>query len=124
MVLWDRIETNEFAQAVTDGMVVAFPQDPPRFLARTPHGYHDASQIRGELADAGFGLNARLEALEARSVASGPDIPAVAYCQGTPLRNEIEARDPALLSAATTLPPRSYAIGSVAARSTAASAAS
>jgi hypothetical protein len=28
-------------------------------------------------------------------------VPAVAYCQGTPLRAEIEARDPAGLEAAT-----------------------
>jgi hypothetical protein len=29
----------------------------------------------------------------ARSVATSARIPAVAYCQGTPLRSEIEARD-------------------------------
>ena len=30
-----------------------------------------------------------------------PLIPAIAYCQGTPLRNEIEARDPLGLGEAT-----------------------
>jgi hypothetical protein len=32
-----------------------------------------------------------------------PRIPAVAYCQGTPLRNEIEARDAARLGEVTEL---------------------
>ncbi|MEO8668096.1 MAG: SAM-dependent methyltransferase, partial [Bauldia sp.] len=36
-----------------------------------------------------------------QSRASSPRIPAIAYCQGTLLRNEIEARDPAGLEAAT-----------------------
>jgi hypothetical protein len=36
-----------------------------------------------------------------QSRASSPRHPAVAYCQGTPLRNEIEARDADTLEAAT-----------------------
>jgi hypothetical protein len=39
--------------------------------------------------------------VEARSRVSSPREAAVAYCQGTPLRNEIEARDPSGLEAAT-----------------------
>ena len=35
------------------------------------------------------------------SRAPSPRHPALAYCQGTPLRNEIEARDAAKLDAAT-----------------------
>ena len=35
--------------------------------------------------------------LLARSRAVSPRIPAVAYCQGTPLRGEIETRDPSRL---------------------------
>ena len=37
----------------------------------------------------------------ARSRAESPRVPAVAYCQGTPLRNEIEARDASRLGEAT-----------------------
>ena len=29
------------------------PHDPPRFLARTPHGYHDVALIREDLSSAG-----------------------------------------------------------------------
>jgi hypothetical protein len=37
----------------------------------------------------------------ARSRAESPRIPAIAYCQGTPLRNEIETRDSSRLAEAT-----------------------
>ncbi len=40
--VWDRNRgENEFADAVTSALACVFPQDPPRFMARTPHGYHD-----------------------------------------------------------------------------------
>ena len=35
---WGRIEDNEFADVVTTSLASLFPADPPRFLARTPHG--------------------------------------------------------------------------------------
>ncbi|TIP57848.1 MAG: class I SAM-dependent methyltransferase, partial [Mesorhizobium sp.] len=38
--VWDRIEENIFADDVTNALARIFPHDPPRFLARTPHGYH------------------------------------------------------------------------------------
>jgi ubiquinone/menaquinone biosynthesis C-methylase UbiE len=98
--VWDRISDNEFADVVTQALATVFPDDPPRFLARTPHGYHDAEQIRGELAAAGFD-NVLIETVDHRSTAPSPRHPAVAYCQGTPLRNEIEARGAARLEAVT-----------------------
>ena len=52
--VWDRIEDNEFADVVTDALAELFPHDPPRFMARTPHGYHDPETIRADLAAAGF----------------------------------------------------------------------
>jgi ubiquinone/menaquinone biosynthesis C-methylase UbiE len=98
--VWDRIEENEFADDVTNALARIFPEDPPRFLARTPHGYHDTALIRRELANAGFARVA-IETRAEQSRAASPRIPAVAYCQGTPLRNEIEARDAGKLEAAT-----------------------
>ena len=44
--VWDRIEDNEFADVVTTALAPVFPADPPRFLARTPHGYHDTGGDR------------------------------------------------------------------------------
>jgi SAM-dependent methyltransferase len=99
--VWDRIETNEFAHLVTLALESVFPEDPPRFLARVPHGYHDTAGIARDLALGGFRAPARIELLAARSRASSPRVAAIAYCHGTPLRNEIEARDAGRLDAAT-----------------------
>ena len=101
--VWDRIEENEFAETVTAALASLFPEDPPRFLARTPHGYCDPLAIERDLADGGFTASPQISMLAARSRAESPRVPAIAYCQGTPLRNEIEARDAARLGEATAL---------------------
>jgi ubiquinone/menaquinone biosynthesis C-methylase UbiE len=98
--VWDRISENEFADVVTQALAEVFPDDPPRFLARTPHGYHDADKVRAELGAAGF-TDVSVDAVDHRSKAASPRDPAIAYCQGTPLRNEIEARDASRLIEAT-----------------------
>jgi ubiquinone/menaquinone biosynthesis C-methylase UbiE len=98
--VWDRISENEFADVVTEALAAVFPQDPPRFMARTPHGYHDAALIRRELEAAGF-ADVTMETVDGVSRAASPRIPAIAICQGTPLRNEIEARDATRLEEAT-----------------------
>jgi ubiquinone/menaquinone biosynthesis C-methylase UbiE len=98
--VWDRIEENVFADDVTNALAKVFPNDPPRFLARTPHGYHDTALIRNELEKAGFS-RVVIETRAEQSRASSPRHPAIAYCQGTPLRNEIEARGAGKLEAAT-----------------------
>jgi SAM-dependent methyltransferase len=99
--VWDRIEENEFADTVTSALAPLFPKDPPRFMARIPHGYHDHRAIQRDLANGGFARSPAFDTLAARSRAASPGIPAIAYCQGTPLRNEIEARDAARLDAST-----------------------
>jgi SAM-dependent methyltransferase len=99
--VWDRIEENEFADVVTNAVHAMFPDDPPRFLARTPHGYHDAAVMSRELVRAGFTESPEVVTVSARSRAESCRIPAIAYCQGTPLRNEIEARDASRLAEAT-----------------------
>ncbi|MCL5778173.1 methyltransferase domain-containing protein [Limibaculum sp. FT325] len=98
--VWDRIEANGFAHAVTEALAELWPDDPPRFLARTPHGHGHPDLIMRELVEAGF-PPARIEPLAGRSRAASAREPAIAYCQGTPLRSEIEARDPAGLARAT-----------------------
>jgi SAM-dependent methyltransferase len=101
--VWDRIEDNEFADTVTTALESLFPTDPPRFLARTPHGYHDVALVRQDLQGGGFVSPPRVDTVAARSSAASPRIPALAYCQGTPLRSEIEARDKTRLAEATDL---------------------
>jgi SAM-dependent methyltransferase len=99
--VWDRIEENEFADVVTSSLQALFPDDPPLFLRRTPHGYCDTALIRSDLAGAGFTATPRISTIAARSLARSPQLPAIAYCQGTPLRNEITARGPSRLGEAT-----------------------
>ena len=98
--VWDRIEENVFADDVTNALAEVFPDDPPLFLSRTPHGYHDVPLIRRELEQAGF-KDIVIETRDELSRAPSPKHPAVAYCQGTPLRNEIDARDASRLDEAT-----------------------
>jgi ubiquinone/menaquinone biosynthesis C-methylase UbiE len=101
--VWDRIVENEFAHTVAIALEALFPKDPPGFLARTPHGYYDLALIERDLRDGGFVSPPHVHTVAARSTAVSPRIPALAYCQGTPLRNEIEARDTARLGEATDL---------------------
>lgn len=101
--VWDRIADNEFSAVTEEALVALFPDDPPRFLSRTPFGYHDPAVIARDLAAGGFTAAPRFTTVAARSRADSPRGPAVGICQGSPLRNDIEARDPALLDRATDL---------------------
>jgi len=101
--VWDRIEENEFADTVTAALASVFPEDPPRFLARTPHGYHERSRIEQDLVSSGFSAPPEIVTLAARSRAKSPRDPAIAFCQGTPLRSEIEAHGASRLGEATDL---------------------
>jgi SAM-dependent methyltransferase len=99
--VWDRLEENEFADTVTTALASVFPEDPPRFLARTPHGYHELARIEQDLVGGGFVAPPDIITLAARSRAKSPWDPAIAFCQGTPLRGEIEARGASRLGEAT-----------------------
>jgi len=99
--VWDRIEDNELADVVTTSLASVFPADPPRFMARTPHGYHDRAAIEQDLRGGGFTTAAQIATIAARSTAPSARHAAIAYCQGTPLRSEIEARDRSRLGEAT-----------------------
>ena len=98
--VWDQISQNEFANVITQALAALFPQNPPAFLVRTPHGYHEVAKIRGDLAEAGF-KSISVETRQDISLANSPRDVAIAYCQGTPLRNEIEDRNPLGLEKAT-----------------------
>jgi len=98
--VWDRIENNEFCQVVCDTMARLFVDNPPDLLARMPYGYFDTVLIRDELAQAGFDKIA-VETLDRQSVAPSARDLAIGFCQGSPLRSEIEERDPNRLDDAT-----------------------
>ncbi|HLX26954.1 MAG TPA: class I SAM-dependent methyltransferase [Casimicrobiaceae bacterium] len=107
--VWDRIENNEFADVTTRALAAMFPDDPPRFLARTPHGYHEQARIASDLVHGGFSSPPTFSTVTARSRAESSRIPAIAYCQGTPLRGEIEARAAERLAEATDVAAKAIA---------------
>lgn len=114
--VWDKIEDNEFARSVTATATRFFPNDPPIFLQRTPHGYHDIASIKRDLQNVGFGV-VDVHTITQQSRAESARIPAIAYCQGTPLRNELEDRDPGSLekitSAAAADIEKEFGVGAV-----------
>ena len=107
--VWDRIADNEFTDVITTALEAVFPADPPRFMVRTPHGYHDRAAIERDLVAGGFTAAPEIATVTARSRAASPRIPAIAICQGTPLRSEIEARDAARLGEATDMAEKAIA---------------
>ncbi len=107
--VWDRIEENQFVDTVTTALEPLFPQDPPRFHARVPHGYYSRSTIEHDLAAGGFTAKPEFTTVTKRSEARSPRVVAMAYCQGTPLRNEIEERDASLLGDATVIATKAIA---------------
>jgi SAM-dependent methyltransferase len=98
--VWDRVETSEFAHTVNDALAIIYADDPPTFMQRIPHGYHDPARIVADVV-AGFGIEPQIHPLEATSRAASADIPAIGFCQGTPLRHEIERRGPSRLGEVT-----------------------
>lgn len=76
---WDRIERNAFALEVMRALGRLFPDDPPDFMARIPHGYHDPEVIRADVTVAGF-RSVEVEPVGATSRAASPMDAATAYC--------------------------------------------
>jgi len=99
--VWDRIAENDFAAVVTDAVAAWLPAGSPLpFLARIPHGYHDVGVIESELRRAGFTRFAA-EIVVKQSRAPSPREPAIGYCEGTPMRGEIESGAPGRLTEIT-----------------------
>lgn len=97
---WDRLSQNQFVTVVQKELMQLFPDDPPVFMERTPHGYFDTDLIRRELGEAGFS-SIGIETIEHTARAATPLAAATAYCQGNPLRVEIEKRAPGRLQEIT-----------------------
>jgi ubiquinone/menaquinone biosynthesis C-methylase UbiE len=98
--VWDAIAHSPISATVQEAVARHFPADPPQFLARTPHGYHDVARVRADVAAAGFTQIAIATVTLPSRAASARD-PAIGFCQGSPMRGEIEARDLSGPAAAT-----------------------
>ncbi len=99
--VWDRLSDNELAEAVQAALATVFRENPPRFMERIPHGYFERETIVSHLRLGGFTRPPGIETLALRSRAPSARDAAVAFCQGTPLRDEIETLDPSRLEEAT-----------------------
>lgn len=99
LVIWNDTNHNPGSKAISDAVASLFPNDPPRFLDRTPFGYSDRTRIEQDLKVAGFS-DIAFETVEKRSRLPSARDAAIGMCMGSPLRNEIEERDPALLEKA------------------------
>jgi ubiquinone/menaquinone biosynthesis C-methylase UbiE len=97
--VWDKIEANEFVDVIMRALAEVFPHNPPQFMQRTPHGFHDTGVIRADLKNAGF-EHVAIEPMEATSHAESANAAVIAYCQGSPLKLEIEERGAPGLEAA------------------------
>lgn len=89
--VWDRLERNAATQVAADAVGALFSDDPPRFFQRVPFGYHNADAIIDEVRSARLAEVALETVSKVGRAASARDA-AIGLCQGTPLRNEIEAR--------------------------------
>jgi ubiquinone/menaquinone biosynthesis C-methylase UbiE len=98
--VWDDLASNAVAETVQRCVAARFAQDPPLFLARTPHGHADTGKLRGDIVQAGF-PDVAIETITLEAGRLTADQLAVGFCQGTPLRHEIETRDAAGLEATT-----------------------
>jgi SAM-dependent methyltransferase len=98
--VWDRIEENEIIFTITQALDKLFPARPPRFMQRGPHGYADKAVIAQDLVRGGLG-RPEIVTVADRSRATSAREAAIAFCQGTPLRTEIEAQGPDALAQAT-----------------------
>jgi SAM-dependent methyltransferase len=92
--VWDSLARNPVADIIHRSLACLYPVRPPSFIARVPFGYHDGDIIRADLEAAGF-RGCAIEPTATEWCASSIRDSAVAFCQGSPLRSEIEAVDPA-----------------------------
>lgn len=98
----------EWRQA--DGMQLPFPdgsfdamvcQFGVMFFSDKSKAFSEARRVLRSGGVFIFNVWSEITTLAKRSLAKSSRIPAIAYCQGTPLRNEIEARDASRLDEAT-----------------------
>ncbi|MDP3197057.1 class I SAM-dependent methyltransferase [Tabrizicola sp.] len=91
--VWDHIDANPIALAMSDALADRFPDDPPLFLRRTPYGHSDIDVTRQQLAEAGF-ASVEADIVSFANSCPSPRDAANGQCHGSPVRGEIEARDP------------------------------
>jgi SAM-dependent methyltransferase len=88
---WARLDKHGFANALCSALERIFPDDPPVFMSKIPHGYADPGRVEADLRAGGLELFSMETVTIEGTAASAADI-ATGFCTGTPLRAEIESR--------------------------------
>lgn len=88
---WDRVEANLFAAELVEALERVFPDDPPTFVVRVPHGYHDVDVVRADSEAAGL-VDVGVETVALTSTAASAHDFAVGICTGSPLRAGLTER--------------------------------
>lgn len=86
--VWDQLEHNEAVHVIETALNDSVSDHQFTFLRRLPYGYFSRGQIEDDLERAGL-TAVKMTEVDAVSRTSAADA-AVAVCQGTPLRSEIE----------------------------------
>ena len=98
--VWDRLEANEFPHVTVTALNALYPDSPPQFLSRTPYGFNDKAVLEKLVREAGF-ARVEIETMAKTSRAPSSREPAIGFCQGSPLRGELEAMGAGQLEKAT-----------------------
>jgi SAM-dependent methyltransferase len=97
---WSPVAENPVAAALLRGLSALHPGQASWFVERIPHGYGDPAVIAADLAAAGLAADV-IETVVLRGPAASAEALAIGFCQGTPMRAEIEALEPGGLERAT-----------------------
>ena len=89
--VWDAAEASDFPAALMAGLAEMFPVAPPDFIARIPHGYHDAERITQDVTAGGLAVES-IERVVLRGSAPSAAVLAEGFCYGTPLRFALAER--------------------------------
>ncbi len=89
--VWDTVERSPFTAALVAALADVFPDDPPDFVVRVPHGYHEPDEIRRNVVAGGLEVES-IERLVLRGTSPSAHALAQGFCLGTPLRFALEDR--------------------------------
>ena len=89
--VWDTLDTSVLPAAVYAALAEVFPDDPPDFGVRIPHGYSDPNRIKADVQAGGLTVE-ELERVELVGTSASAAQLAEGFCLGTPLRFDLQER--------------------------------
>lgn len=90
---WDVVAGSTFTVAMVESLAEVLPTDPPAFIIRVPHGYHDPAVLEADVVAGGLEPVA-VERVVLPTSAPSAAVLAEGFCLGTPLRFALQERGP------------------------------